>query len=208
MSQPALAAAPGQVSWLRRLYRWVEAWAESRYGTAALAVVAFVESSFFPIPPDVLLIALSVGRPRRALRYALVCSVFSVLGGMAGWWIGLEAYDTVGRRIIEGLGLQREFEIVRIHYNGNAFWAILVAAFTPIPYKVFTIGAGVFGVPLGTLIAASVLGRSGRFFLVGGLIFLFGPTIKLWLDRYLEVATVALVVLGVLGVAAIRIFWG
>jgi membrane protein YqaA with SNARE-associated domain len=198
-----VARAPRQSSWLRRLYRWVEAWAESPYGTAALATLAFVESSFFPIPPDVLLIALAVGRPRRGLWYALVCSVFSVLGGMAGWWIGREAYDLLGRRIIEGLGYQEYWEIVRGQYQHHAFGSILVAAFTPIPYKVFTIAAGAFDISLATLVAASVIGRSGRFLLVGGLIQLFGPTIKGWLDRYLEVATVALVVLAALGFLAL-----
>jgi membrane protein YqaA with SNARE-associated domain len=208
MSQPIAAARPAVESRspLRRLYRWVERWADSPYGTWALAAIAFIESSFFPIPPDVLLVALAVGRPRGALWYALVCSAFSVLGGVFGWWIGLEAYDLVGRRIIETLGYQREFELVRAYYQGNAFLAILAAAFTPIPYKVFTIGAGVFGVSIWTLVAASVIGRSGRFFLVGGLIFLFGPAIKSWLDRYLEAATVALLVLGILGFAALKWF--
>lgn len=204
---PTAETAPvKRSSLLRRLYRWTEQWADSPYGTWALAALAFAESSFFPIPPDVLLIGLSVARPRRALWYAFVCSVASVLGGVLGWWIGLGAYDLVGRRIIETLGYQGEFELVRGYYNGNGFLAIVAAAFTPIPYKVFTIAAGVFGVPLATLIAASVIGRSGRFFLVGGTIFLFGPTVKAWLDRYLEAATIGLLVLGVLGFAAIRWF--
>ncbi|HEY8368192.1 MAG TPA: YqaA family protein [Thermodesulfobacteriota bacterium] len=203
---PTDAVPAGERSPLRRLYRWTEQWADSPYGTWALAALAFVESSFFPIPPDVLLIALSVAMPRRALWYAFVCSVASVLGGVVGWWIGLEAYELVGRRIIETLGYEREFVLVRGYYQGNAFLAILAAAFTPIPYKVFTIAAGVFEVPLSTLVAASVLGRSGRFFLVGGAIYLFGPTVKRWLDRYLEVATVGLLVLAVLGVLAIRWF--
>ncbi len=202
----AAAATPKRPSLLRRLYRWTEQWADSPYGTWALGALSFAESSFFPIPPDVLLIALSVARPRRALWYAFVCSVASVAGGVLGWWIGLEAFDLVGRRIIETLGYQREFELVRGYYQGNGFFAILAAAFTPIPYKVFTIAAGVFEVPLGTLVAASVLGRSGRFFLVGGAIFLFGPTIKAWLDRYLEAATIGLLVLGLLGFVAIRWF--
>lgn len=204
---PAMPGATNRPpSLLRRLYRWTEAWADSSYGTWALALLAFVESSFFPIPPDVLLIALSVAKPRRALWYAFVCSAASVAGGVLGYYIGLEAYDLVGRRIIETLGYEAQFEVVRGHYQGNAFLAILAAAFTPIPYKVFTIAAGVFGVPLATLVLASVIGRSGRFFLVGGAIFLFGPTIKAWLDRYLEAATIALLVLGILGFLAIRVF--
>lgn len=193
-------------SLLRRLYRWTEGWADSRYGTWALALLSFVESSFFPIPPDVLLIALSVAKPHRALWYAFVCSVASVSGGVLGYYIGVEAYEQVGRRIIETLGYQEQFELVRTYYQGNAFLAILAAAFTPIPYKVFTIAAGVFGVPLATLVLASAIGRSGRFFVVGGAIFLFGPAIKAWLDRYLEAATIGLLVLGLLGFAAIRWF--
>ena len=190
---------------LRRLYNWVLHWAETPYGVAALFVIAFMESSFFPIPPDVLLIALSFAVPRKAFRYAAICTAGSVLGGMFGWLIGLQFYNTVGVRIIETLHYEKEFALIQSYYAKNAFLYILLAAFTPIPYKVFTIGAGVCRIPLAILIAASLLGRSGRFFLVGGAIYFFGPRIKPWIEKYLEWATVLLAGLAILGYVAIRL---
>ena len=162
---------------LRRLYNWVLHWADTPYGVSALFVIAFVESSFFPIPPDVLLIALSFAFPKKTFRYAAVCTVGSVLGGLFGWIIGLKFYDLLGVRIIHTLHYEKEFALVQSYYAKNAFLYILLAAFTPIPYKVFTIGAGVCRIPLAILVAASLVGRSGRFFLVAGTIYFFGPRI-------------------------------
>lgn len=192
------------VSILRRLYRWVLHWAETPYGVPALFGVAFVESSFFPIPPDVLLIALSFSIPRKAFFYAMVCTVGSVLGGVLGWLIGLQFYDLIGARIIEALHYEKEFALVKTYYAKNAFLYILLAAFTPIPYKVFTIGAGVCHIGLPILIYASILGRAGRFFLVGATIYLFGPRLKPFLEKYLDWATALLALLAVLGFVAIR----
>ena len=184
---------------LRRLYNWVLGWSESPYATSALFVLAFVESSFFPIPPDVLLMALAVSAPKRALYYALVCTIGSVAGGVLGYAIGYYFYEILGAPIIEFYGVNESFALVGEKYNDNAFTAIAIVGFTPIPYKVFTIAAGVFKVPLPTLIAASLLGRAGRFLLVGGLIRVFGPAIRDFIDRYFNILTVAFVVLLVLG---------
>ena len=189
---------------IRRLYRWVLHWAETPYGVAALFVIAFAESSFFPIPPDVLLIALAFSIPKKSFRYATICTVGSVLGGIFGWLIGLQFYDTIGVRIITALHYEKEFSLVQSYYAKNAFLYILLAAFTPIPYKVFTIGAGVCHIALPILIAASILGRAGRFFLVGGSIYFFGPRIKPFLEKYLDWATALLAGLAVLGFLAIR----
>jgi membrane protein YqaA with SNARE-associated domain len=191
---------------LRRLYAWVLHWAETPYALPALVVLSFAESSFFPIPPDVLLMALCMGRPQRSFVFALWCSVASVLGGMAGYLIGYAA-EPLGRWfIIDVLGYGAAWAKVAELYGENAFLAILTAAFTPIPYKVFTIAAGVFHeqVPLMTLVAASLIGRSGRFFLVSGTIFIFGPKVKTYLDKYLEIATVLLAVLGIGGFVAVK----
>lgn len=189
---------------LRRLYAWVLAWAETRWGTQALAAIAFAESSFFPIPPDVLQIALTVGRPKRAFFYAGVSLAASLAGGCLGWLIGAEAWDLVGHAFmtwIPGVTPER-FEHVRTLYVENAFLAILAAAFTPIPYKIFTVASGVFGVALPVLVAASLFGRGGRFFLVATVFHFAGPAAKRLLDQYLELATILLFVVFVLGIAA------
>ena len=190
---------------LRRLYAWVLHWADTRYGTQALGLISFAESSFFPIPPDVLQIALSVSNPGRAFFYALISLLASVAGGVFGWLIGSFAWDLVGGAFMSWVpGMTPEiFEHVRKLYLDNAFLAILAAAFTPIPYKVFTIASGIFGVSLPVLLAASVLGRGGRFFLVATVFHFAGPTAKRLLDEYLELATIGLFVLFVLGIAAI-----
>ena len=181
----------------RRLYDWVVRWAESRYGTAALAAVAFAESSFFPIPPDPLQIALSVGRPRRSLWFAAVSTVCSVAGGIVGWLIGIWFWNTTSSfffHYIPGFTVEN-FQFVQERYQQSAFLTILAAAFTPIPYKVFTIASGVFEVALTTLVVASVIGRGARFFLVGTLLYWFGPRVQRLLERYLELAALVLFVL-------------
>ncbi|HOM16120.1 MAG TPA: YqaA family protein [Thermoguttaceae bacterium] len=191
---------------MKRLYRWVLHWAETPYGTPALFGLAFAESSFFPIPPDVLQIALSVSKPRRSFYYALVSGVGSVLGGIAGWVIGFAFWSAVSGffyNYVPGC-TPENFQRVQTLYEQNAFWAILGAAFTPIPYKVFTIAAGVFSIALPVLITASFLGRFGRFFLVASAIYFLGPGIQRLLDRYFEWVTLALFVLLVGGFLAIK----
>jgi len=208
LTDPSPAAAAPRPNALKRLYNWVLHWAETPYGLWALVAISFAESSFFPIPPDVLLIALCMGAPRKSFHFAFWCSVASVLGGVAGYYIGYLA-EPLGRWIlIDMLGYGEAWKMVGRLYGENAFLAILTAAFTPIPYKVFTIAAGVFHeqVSLWTLVLASVIGRSGRFFLVAGAIYLFGPPIKRLLDRYLEIITVVFMVLLIGGFVLIKQF--
>jgi membrane protein YqaA with SNARE-associated domain len=183
---------------------WVEGYAEKPHAAWVLFVIAFTESSFFPIPPDVLLIALAVVAPRKSFKYALICSVGSVLGGMFGYLIGLQFFDAIGSRIIALYGVESQYEKVRALYQENAFWAIAVAGFTPIPYKVFTIAAGAFQVSFSTLVLASAVSRPARFFLVAALFFFFGARIKEFIDRYFELLTVVFTVLFVLGFVVIR----
>jgi membrane protein YqaA with SNARE-associated domain len=191
-------------AWLRRLKDWVEGFARRPGAGWALFFIAFAESSFFPIPPDVLLIALAIAVPLRAFSYALTCSIGSVLGGMFGYLIGLEFYELLGQRIIDFYGLQEQYLAVRDLYNDNAFSAIAIAGFTPIPYKVFTIAAGAFRVSFETLVMASMVSRPARFFLVAGLFYLFGPNIKPLIDKYFEVLTVVFVVLLIGGFVLIK----
>lgn len=209
MTEPAAPTPPApKPNVLKRLYQWVLHWADTRHGLTALCAISFVESSFFPIPPDVLLIALCMGAPKKGFKFAFWCSVFSVLGGVAGYYIGYAA-EPLGRWIIfDLLHYGAAWDKVAQLYGQNAFLAILTAAFTPVPYKVFTIAAGVFHeqVSLWTLVGASVIGRSGRFFLVAGAIYLFGPPIKRLLDKYLEVFTVIFMVLLVGGFVLVKYF--
>jgi membrane protein YqaA with SNARE-associated domain len=189
---------------VRKIYDWVLSWAESRYATWALFILAFIEASCFIIPPDVLLLSLSLAKPRKAWRYATISTAGSVIGGMFGWFIGHALYGVIGRRIIEGLGYQAQFAYVGQLYQQNAFWFIFTAAFTPIPYKVFTIAAGVWSIGIPTLVLASILGRGGRFFIEGGLIYFVGPRVKQFIDRYFDWLTIAAGVLLVGGFFAIK----
>lgn len=195
---------------LRRLYAWVLGWADTPYGTPALAAISFAESSLFPIPPDVLQIALSISKPRRAFYYAAVSAAASVLGGMLGWLIGYLLWSAVEDFFYEYVpGCTPEnFAYVGERYRENAFLAILAAAFTPIPFKVFTIAAGVFHayVSFWTLVAASSVGRSGRFMFVAAMIFFFGERARQVLERHFEWMTLLLFVLLVGGFFAIRLF--
>lgn len=184
----AAAGGGGRPSVFRRLYDWVLSWAETRHGPAALGVLSFAESSFFPIPPDPLLMALALGAPKRALHFAMICSVASVVGGMAGYAIGWgfwAALDDFFFSYVPGV-TPEAFESVRALYERWDFWAVFIAGFTPIPYKVFTLSSGVFGISLPVFIVASILSRSLRFFLIAGLIFFFGPGIQSFIDRYFD----------------------
>jgi len=213
MREPAVGTEPGALPAaprgpLRRLYDWVLHWADTPWGVPALFLLAFAESSFFPIPPDLLLVALALGAPRRALRFALVCTVGSVLGGVAGYAIGWGLWEGIGRGILfDVYGLEGPFERVEALYGKNAFLAIFTAAFTPIPYKVFTIAAGVFheSVSLTTLVLASILGRGGRFFLVAGLIARFGAPATRLIDAHFNRLALLFCVLLVGGVLLLKV---
>lgn len=175
----------------------------------ALAVLAFVESSFFPIPPDPLLMALSLAKPQKALRFATVCTIASVLGGILGYGIGLFLWHSVSHfffTYVPGF-TQANFHFVQQKYQENAFLAIFAAAFTPIPYKVFTIASGVFETGLGVLILASVLGRGMRFFGVAFVLRLIGPSAKLFIDRYFNLLTLLFFLLVALGFLVVRIWF-
>ena len=192
-------------SWLRRLYEWVLHWADTAYGVPALGVVSFTESSFFPIPPDPLLMALTLGRPRRWLWFATVCTATSVLGGLFGYWIGHEALDKIGRPMLELNGAWDNFVVWKERFQSYGFWAVLGAALTPIPYKIFTIAAGAGDLALPTFIVASFIGRGVRFFVVALLIGLFGEPIRGFIDRYFNLLCLAFFALLVLGFVVIKV---
>ncbi len=191
----------------RKLYDWVLHWAETPYGSWALFLLAFSESSFFPIPPDVLLIALAVAVPRKAMRFALICSVGSVLGGCFGYLIGWQFMGSIGAKIVVFYGLDDKVDYIGNLYRNYDAWAIGIAGFTPIPYKVFTIAAGMFKINFAVFIVASFISRSARFFLVGGLIYLFGPRIQLFIEKYFNILAVAFTILLITGFVVIKHFF-
>lgn len=192
---------------LRGLYDWILHWAATPYGTWALFLLALSESSFFPIPPDVLLIALAVAIPEKSFKYALICSVGSVLGGCLGYLIGWQFMTSIGERIISFYGLNQKVAYIAELYSAYDAWAIGIAGFTPIPYKVFTISAGAFKINFWVFLLASIVSRSARFFLVGGLIYIFGSQIKSFIDRYFDLLAIAFTVLLVAGFVIIKLFF-
>ena len=196
LSDPATEglAPPGNTrpsGWARRLYDWVLHWADTPYGLPALAVLALVESSVFPLPPDPLLIALCLGATGQALRFATVATVASVLGGILGYGIGAVVWVSVSGLFFEYVpGVTPEaFATVQSLYNRWDFWAVFVAGLTPIPYKVFTISAGVFAINFPVFVLASTLSRGLRFFVVAGLIHRYGESIRGFIDRYFNLLT-------------------
>lgn len=176
---------------LHGLLDWVEGLAATPYGTWALFIIAFAESSFFPVPPDVLLIALCVADPSRSLWFALVCSVGSILGGAAGYGIGLWG----GRPLLLKLFNQRRVDRVAAYFDRYNAWAVGIAGLTPIPYKIFTISGGAFAINFRIFLVASIVSRSLRFFAVAALIWWFGDPIRAFIDQYLGWLTIAFVVL-------------
>jgi len=192
---------------LKRIYDWVLNWADNRYGVVALSIVSFLESSIFPIPPDPLLIALCLGKPSRAFWFALICSVMSVLGGISGYLIGLVIWEAVSNFFFSYVFSENAFLFVNDKYHQNAFIAILGAALTPIPYKVFTITAGVFKVNFFIFLIASAIGRPLRFFTEAALISIFGQKIKLFIDRYFNILAILFFILLLLGFFVIKYFF-
>ena len=170
---------------IRRLYDWTLGLAQHRHALWALAVVAFVERSFFPIPPDILMIPMIIARPNRAWLIAGVALLASVLGGLLGYAIGALAFENLGQPILASLGKTDAMAEFSTRFNDMGFWAVLVAGVTPFPYKVITIMSGWTGMPLGTFIMTSILARGLRFFVVAGLLWRFGAPIRDFIERRL-----------------------
>ena len=189
---------------LRRLYDWTMSFAARRNARWALAGISFAESSFFPIPPDVLLIPMVLANRRKAWEIAAICTVASVLGGVLGYAIGAFLYDTVGVWLIDLYNLHDKVGAFRQSYAEWGIWIILLAGFTPIPYKVFTIASGLAGYDLLLFVILSVIGRGGRFFLVAGLLYFYGQPIRAFIERRLEVLTAGVAAVAVCGFVIVR----
>ncbi|HMO08470.1 MAG TPA: YqaA family protein [Paracoccaceae bacterium] len=190
---------------IRRLYDWTMALASHPRALWWLAAVAFIESSVFPIPPDVLMIPMIIAAPRRAFVIAGVATVASVLGGLFGYWIGAVLYDSVGLPVLEFYGKTGNFETFARTYNDWGAWAVLIAGVTPFPYKVVTILSGSTGLSLPVFVVASVAARGLRFFLVAALLWKFGAPIRDFIERRLGLMFTVFVLLLVGGFAVLRL---
>ena len=200
-------AKPSDPFKLRALYDWTLSWAERPAALGALMALSFAESSFFPIPPDVLLLPLCLSRPSRWYQIAGYCTLFSVLGGLFGYGIGALGWEaTAGLfyQYVPGFSPEK-FEKVKTLYDTWGAWVVFSAGFSPIPYKVFTITSGVMEMPLFAFVGASFVGRGLRFFLVSWLVSHFGEPLKDWIERYFNVLALAAVVLLVMGFMVMRL---
>lgn len=190
---------------LRRLYDWTMSLSRSPHALWALAIVSFVESSVFPIPPDVLMIPMIIARPRRAFLIAAVATVASVLGALLGYYIGAALFDTVGRPVLDFYGKGAEFDSFAVTYNDWGAWAVLIAGVTPFPFKVITIASGVTGLSLPVFVVAAILARALRFFIVAALLWRFGAPIQDFIERRLGLVFTVFVVLLVGGFALLKV---
>mgnify|MGYP001344014980 FL=1 len=199
---------------LRKLYDWVLHWADTKYGMPALFFLAFAESSFFPIPPDVLLIALAIGKKSKAFRFALVCSIGSIIGGIAGysighfvWWSGEGVFSYLALFFFDHVpGFSVDiFQKIQSQYELNNILIVFTAGFTPIPYKIITITAGAFNINFPMFLLASSVSRTARFFLVSLLIWKFGEPITDFIDRYFNLLTIIFTILLVGGFLVMKL---
>lgn len=190
------------MKFIKKLYDWMLSWGDSRWGALALFLFAFAESSFFPIPPDVLLIALCIGATARSFRFAAICLAGSIIGAMAGYGIGYFLWQTpsgeytaIADFFFAHVFSQEAFGRVQALYNQYDFWIVFTAGFTPLPYKLFTITGGLFHIDFTMFVIASIVSRGLRFFLIGGLIWKFGSPIKTFIDKYFNIIAIAFTVL-------------
>lgn len=198
---------------IRKLYDWVLHWADTKYGAVALFILAFAESSFFPIPPDALLIALVLGSQKKAFKFAAICTVASVAGALFGyaighflWWTPTNEFTGIATFFFNNIPsfTPEAFYKIQSMYEQYDFWIIFTAGFTPIPYKIITISSGAFSINIIMFIVASVISRGARFFLVAFLIWKFGPQIKTFIDKYFNWLAIAFTVLLIGGFVAIK----
>lgn len=182
--------------YLRRLYDWTLSLSETRYALLALAIVAFVESSVFPIPPHVLMIPMVIAAPNAWWRIALVATVASVLGGIAGYGIGAFLFDSIGQPVLDFYGKMDKFEAFKVRFNEFGAWAVLIAGMTPFPYKVITITSGLTGLDFWVFTLSSIAARGAIFFLIAGILWKFGPPVRKFIEeRFGLMVTLFLVLL-------------
>ncbi|MCB2082429.1 MAG: DedA family protein [Sphingomonadaceae bacterium] len=193
---------------LRGLYNWTMEKAAHPHAVWWLALFAFMEASFFPIPPHPLLGLMCLAEPKKAIRFAMVATIASVAGGMLGYAIGWGLYDTIGTQLLAWLGLTESFPQAVCYLNEYGFWLFIAKGATPIPFKLLTITAGFMGMNLGLFILGSLVSRAISFMIVGVLFRLFGAPIKRFIDKYLGLVTAGFIVLVIAGFAAVTLIEG
>ena len=192
------------MNFLKRIYNWTLEKAQHKNAKWYLSLISFVESSFFPIPPDILLIPMALASKANALFYAFICTLFSVLGGILGYAIGYFFYNSVGIYIVDFYNLESSFNIFESYYKEFGILIVLGAGITPFPYKFITIASGVFGLNIFLFIIVSIIGRGLRFYLIAILLYFFGEKIKLVIDKYFNILTIVFFILLVGSVFIIR----
>lgn len=197
-TEPVLEAKIKSKSWLRRLYDWTLSWVDHRYAQYALFFIALIESSIFPIPPDILLIALALGKPQWGLRFAAICTAGSTVGAVLGYGIGFLLFASIGQPIIEFYGLMDQFHLAESKFSEYGVWIVLIAGFSPIPFKVITIAAGAFGLDFILFILASLVSRGARFFMEGALLRWGGDRVRDFVEKHFELMTISITLLVVI----------
>lgn len=190
---------------LRRLYDTTLKLSESPHALTALAIVSFVESSVFPIPPHVMMVPMVLAAPAKAWRIAFVCTLASVLGGILGYMIGAYGFEAIGQPVLEFYGKAEKFDIFAARFNEVGAWAVLFAGMTPFPYKVITITSGATGLDFSTFVIASIIARAFIFFLLAGLLWKFGPPIREFVEKRFGLVTTIFFVLLLGGFAVVRL---
>lgn len=193
---------------LTRLYQWTLAKAAHRHAERWLFAISFMESSFFPIPPHPLLGLMCLARPERAIRFGVICTIASVLGGLFGYAIGHFLYEALGQQILTALGLAEKFPVAACYLRDYGAEIILIKGATPIPFKLITITAGFVGLSLFTFLWASILSRGLQFILVGFLFWKFGRPIKAFIEKYLALLSAGFILLVVGGFLAASVLSG
>ena len=180
---------------LKQTYNWTLKQAGHKYSSWILSVVSFAESSFFPIPPDILLIPMIIAKKVKAWTYAFICTFSSVLGGVAGYAIGYFFYNSIGVLIIDAYHLSNSFNVFENYYNEYGILIVLGAGFTPFPFKFITIASGVFNLNIFLFIITAIIARGLRFYLLAGLLFVFGEKIKILIDKYFNILAILFFIL-------------
>lgn len=189
-------------SWMDRIWRL----ADSAGAERALAIVSCIESIFFPVPPDLMLIPMCLANRAKAFRYATICLVASILGGVIGYVIGYYFMEAIGQRIVEFYHFDAQILKIETWYNKYSAWAVAIAGLTPVPYKVCTLTAGMFKISFPIFMVASVLSRGLRFFAVAGLIYLYGEKVRFFLEKRFDLVLTVSAVLVVLGFVVVKFF--
>ena len=179
----------------RQLYDWTLEKSSRREATWFLSIISFAESSFFPIPPDIILIPMTLAKKTKAFLYAFICTISSVLGGILGYLIGILLFNSIGILLIDFYHLTNEVSEFKEYYNLYGAWIVIIAGFTPFPFKVITIASGLFELNFFIFLVSSILSRGARFYLISGLLYFFGNKIKIFIDKYFNFLTIIFFVL-------------